>query len=97
MISYIIPTRNRPQRLLETLRAINSLGVHDNCGGAEVIIVDNDSCERPILPRETKCGLPISYIRLKDNLGAAARSRSRSAGTSAAKSAASSYASLSAR
>lgn len=73
MISYIIPTRNRPQRLLETLRAINSLGVHDNCGGAEVIIVDNDSCERPILPRETKCGLPISYIRLRDNIGAAAR------------------------
>jgi len=73
MISYIIPTRNRPQRLLETIRAINSLGSHDQCGGAEVIIVDNDSCERPILPRETKCGLSISYIRLKENLGAAAR------------------------
>lgn len=73
MISYIIPTRNRPQRLLETLRAINSLGDHSDCGGAEVIIVDNDSCERPILPRENKSGVPIRYIRLNENLGAAAR------------------------
>jgi GT2 family glycosyltransferase len=73
MISYVLPTRNRPERLRETLRALESLGDHAEKGGAEVIVVDNDSDERPILPRQLRCGLPLHYIRLKENLGAAAR------------------------
>lgn len=73
MISYVLPTRNRPDRLRDTLRALDSLGPHHNCGGAEIIVVDNDSDERPILPRQTRCGLPLTYIRLRENIGAAAR------------------------
>ncbi|MFZ4573941.1 MAG: glycosyltransferase family 2 protein [Phycisphaerales bacterium] len=73
MISYVLPTRNRPERLRDTLRALDALGPHQECGGAEVIVVDNDSDERPILPRQLRSGLPLHYIRLKENLGAAAR------------------------
>lgn len=73
MITYVLPTRNRPERLKDTLRALEALGDHAACGGAEVIVVDNDSVEIPILPRSLRSGLPLSLIRLSENLGAASR------------------------
>jgi GT2 family glycosyltransferase len=69
MISYIIPTRNRPDMLLRTLKAIDSLGAHD----AEVIVVDNAS-ETPVfslLP--TQMAVPVTALRLGANIAAAAR------------------------
>lgn len=73
MISYIIPTHNRVERLRATLNAISALGPHDSTGGAEVIVVDNGSREVPILPRRLPSGIPLTFIRLAANRGAAAR------------------------
>jgi GT2 family glycosyltransferase len=76
MISYIIPTRNRPSQLAATLAAIDALGEHDASGGAEVIVVDNASqepvCLPPLLHRS---GTPIKQMRLESNEGASARNR----------------------
>lgn len=71
MISYVIPTRDRPQRLKSTLLRLEALGEH--AGGAEVIVVDNDSRERAILPRRLRNGLEVRSISLRANIGAAAR------------------------
>lgn len=73
MISYVIPTRNRPQRLKQTLGAIGLLGDHAAAGGAEVIVVDNASEERAILPRRLSSGVPVMYLDRPANEGAAAR------------------------
>ncbi len=69
MISYVIPTRQRPARLRATLHAIDALGPHD----AEVIVVDNASPERAILPTRLESGVPVRSLWLDRNLGAAAR------------------------
>lgn len=69
MISFVLPTRNRPRRLLDTLAKLSRLDL----AGAEVIVVDNASDERAFLPRELECGTPIREIRLATNEGAAAR------------------------
>ncbi len=45
MISYIVPTRNRPEILRETLRGIEALGDHARAGGAEGR-VERRICER---------------------------------------------------
>lgn len=71
MLSYVLPTRNRPDRLRRTLCAIEALGPHPT--GAEVIIVDNASDEFPILPRVLTNGLPVHVLRRPTNEGAAAR------------------------
>ncbi|HYE63732.1 MAG TPA: glycosyltransferase [Phycisphaerales bacterium] len=77
MISYVIPTRNRPERLKQTLWAIEALGDHRACGGAEVVVVDNASTERLIMPAELACGgagaVPVRAVLLDENMGAAAR------------------------
>ncbi len=69
MISYIIPTRDRPQRLAATLRAMEALGPH----AAEIIIADNASAVPASAPPRTSCGLPTKLLRLPRNSGAAAR------------------------
>lgn len=69
MISYVLPTRDRPERLRATLHAIDALGPH----AAEVTIVDNASAERLILPPALASGVPIRQIYLGHNAGAAAR------------------------
>jgi len=69
MISYIIPTRDRHERLNETLRAIGALGEH----GAEVVIVDNDSREPVRVDQRLASNVPVRVIRLDENIGAAAR------------------------
>ena len=69
MISYVMPTRNRPEVLERTLDRIAVLGEHD----AEVIIADNASDvavrTRPMLPS----GVPVRVLRLSENHAAAAR------------------------
>jgi len=69
----VLPTRDRPERLKQTLRAIESLGDHRACGGAEVIVVDNASRDRLIMPPALVSGVPIRSILLEENKGAAAR------------------------
>lgn len=73
MISYIIPTWNRPERLKRTLTALATLGDHRACGGAEVIVVDNASNERLVMPRELASGVPLVSLVRERNEGAAAR------------------------
>jgi GT2 family glycosyltransferase len=77
MISYIIPTRNRPERLRHTLARMSGLDgtAHEAAGGAEVIVIDNasDSAKRPTLPGTLANGLPLRAVQLDCNLGAAAR------------------------
>ncbi|MFA6043650.1 MAG: glycosyltransferase [Phycisphaerales bacterium] len=69
MISYVLPTRDRPERLKATLQAINALGAH----AAEITVVDNASTERLFLPPSLASGVPIHQIHLGHNAGAAAR------------------------
>lgn len=69
MITFVLPTRNRPRRLLDTLAKLSRLNVPN----AEVIVVDNASEERTFLPRALECGTPLREIRLATNEGAAAR------------------------
>lgn len=77
MLSYVLPTRNRPDRLARTLDAIGELsaGAHDSCGGAEVIIIDNASSPPAAAPLELANGFPVRVIHLDHNEGAAARNR----------------------
>jgi GT2 family glycosyltransferase len=73
LISYVLPTRDRPERLKATLQALASLGDHREVGGAEVVVVDNASRERLILPPVLASGVPIKYLLRARNEGAAAR------------------------
>lgn len=71
MITYVLPTRDRPDVLRETLRAIEALGVHR--GGAEIIVADNASQTPVKLPQKLASGVTIDVIRRTQNEGAAAR------------------------
>lgn len=71
MISYVLPTRNRPDVLRATLRAIERLGPHP--GGAEVIVVDNASGVPVRLERSLRSGVSVEVVRRPTNEGAAAR------------------------
>ncbi|TVQ31581.1 MAG: glycosyltransferase [Phycisphaeraceae bacterium] len=75
MISYILPTRNRPECLEATLRGLGALdpGAHDAVGGAEVIVVDNASTAPPRCPSSLDNGIEMRIIRRSRNEGAAAR------------------------
>lgn len=79
MMTYVIPTRDRPARLRETLHAIEALGDHACCGGAEVVVVDNASAERLVLPRSLRSGVTLKEVLLNENLGAAARNHGAAA------------------
>ncbi len=69
MITYVIPTRNRPEVLERTLDRIAALGEHD----AEVIVADNASDE-PVRARPwLSSGVQVRVLRLKQNHAAAAR------------------------
>jgi GT2 family glycosyltransferase len=78
MISYILPTRNRIERLTLTLAALGKLRGHES--GAEVIVVDNASHDVPLLPETLPNGLSVRTILRTTNEGAA----SRNAGVQAA-------------
>lgn len=68
-VSYIIATRDRPERLGQTLAALGALPAHDG----EVIVVDNASSLRAVIPQVLANGLPVRLVRLASNVGAAAR------------------------
>ncbi len=69
MISYLLPTRNRPGILRETLEALGRLPRHD----AEVIVVDNFSESATEAPAVLDNGFEVRMLRLPLNAGAAAR------------------------
>ncbi|MBX3388324.1 MAG: glycosyltransferase [Phycisphaeraceae bacterium] len=71
MITYVLPTRDRPEILRETLHAIEALGAHP--GGAEIIVADNASASPVRLPRTLANGILIDVVRRPHNEGAAAR------------------------
>ena len=75
MISYLLPTRNRPEPLRETLEALGCLSGrrHQQFGGAEVIVVDNDSSPPAICPQKLANDFPVRLLRLEHNAGAAGR------------------------
>ncbi len=75
VISYILPTHNRPDRLVKSLSCIGRLRADDHAaaGGAEIIIIDNASDSPPSIPDRLNNGLPVHTIHLSSNLGAAAR------------------------
>ncbi|MEM1165181.1 MAG: glycosyltransferase [Planctomycetota bacterium] len=75
MISFVIPTRDRPAELAETLDRLSHLCARtlDHAGGAEVLIVDNHSTEPVKTPSELTNGIPVQTHRLDTNRGAAAR------------------------
>lgn len=68
MISFVLPTHNRPAELARTIDAVWAIGIE----GAELIVVDNAS-PSPAGPAETRSGLAIREIRLPTNIGTAAR------------------------
>ncbi len=69
MIAYVLPTRNRPERLAQTLRRLGALPRHD----AEVIVVDNasDPPSRAALVLDN--GLPVRVLMRSRNEGASGR------------------------
>lgn len=87
-ISYVLPTRDRPERLAMTLDALGALHGHDGragpgarpCAAAEVIVVDNASRFPAVAPAKLLNGIPVAVIRRDSNEGAA----SRNAGAAAA-------------
>jgi len=86
MISYIIPTRDRPERLAMTLALLGQLRGHgdgrgDSPGGGagsgdalgEVIVIDNASRFPPTPPERLGNGLGVRVILRSSNEGAASR------------------------
>lgn len=69
MISYVMPTRNRDGVLARTLERLGALSAHE----AEVIVVDNASDTPVLAPAVLPNGVPVRVVRLKANLGTAAR------------------------
>ena len=74
MISFVLPTRDRPTRLRQTLLALGRLTRDDGrATEAEVIVVDNASRETPVLPRTLENGWTVTLLTRSTNEGAAAR------------------------
>jgi GT2 family glycosyltransferase len=74
MISFVLPTRDRPTRLRQTLLALGRLGRVDGREfQGEVIVVDNASRDTPVLPRTLDNGLTVTLLKRPTNEGAAAR------------------------
>jgi GT2 family glycosyltransferase len=73
VISFVLPTRDRPDSLAGTLRSLGSLdrGRFEPAGGAEVIVVDNGGGADA--PASLENGFPVRLMRADANLGTAAR------------------------
>lgn len=69
MITYVMVTRNRAERLGRTLAALGELPAHE----AEVVVVDNGSLERRVLGRRLANGIGVRSVELGYNAGAAGR------------------------
>lgn len=74
MISFVLPTRDRPARLRQTLLALGRLR-HESGAAleAEVVVVDNASREARVLPRVLENQVPVRVLHRATNEGAAAR------------------------
>lgn len=74
MISFVLPTRDRPARLRQTLLALGRLTPTNGLAlEGEVIVVDNASRATPVLPRRLDNGLAVTLLQRPTNEGAAAR------------------------
>jgi GT2 family glycosyltransferase len=75
MLSYVLPTRNRLDRLRTTLEAIALIDAreHERCGGMEVLVVDNASENRLEIDASLASRVRLRIIELQQNIGAAAR------------------------
>lgn len=70
MIAFVLPTRNRHDRLAATLEALGRLRLG---AAAEVVIADNASDEPVRAPARLGNGAAVRVLRLDHNAGAAAR------------------------
>lgn len=68
MISFVLPTRDRPNELQRTAGEIERLGIE----GAELVVVDNASAH-PVDRGALPAGVRTDVVRLPDNMGTAAR------------------------
>src|SRR5262245_7769873 len=75
MITYILPTRDRPERLALTLAALGALKGHPTSpeGPGEVLIVDNASKFPATAPEKLNNGLRVRVLHRETNEGAASR------------------------
>jgi GT2 family glycosyltransferase len=75
MISFVIPTRDRPDELRRTLEALGALDptALGRLGGAEVVVVDNASDPPARAPTRLANGVEALVVRRSRNEGAAAR------------------------
>lgn len=69
MISYVLPTFDRPAVLARTVAALGRLPAH----AAELIVADNASTIPVVLPRTLPNGVLVRVVRCPCNLAAAAR------------------------
>ncbi|MEO0513209.1 MAG: glycosyltransferase [Planctomycetota bacterium] len=77
-VSFVVPTRDRPDELARTLAEIGRysaglLGTGRRAGGAEVIVIDNASEPAVETPTRLENGVRVELIRSEVNLGTAAR------------------------
>lgn len=75
-VSLIVPTRNRPDRLRDTLAAIDAtLTAHDAAHRCEVVVIDDasDRGAASSMPRHLPGGTPLRFGRRETSLGAACR------------------------
>ncbi len=68
MFSFVLPTRDRPHRLAETLAALGQLSTP-----AEIIVIDNAPTSPARAPTTLENGSHVRVLRSPTNLGAAAR------------------------
>lgn len=75
MLSYIIPTRDRPEHLALTLSAIGRLPADalERAGGAEAVVIDNASRFPPTPPARLANGTPVRLLYYGGNGAAASR------------------------
>jgi len=71
-LSFIIPTRDRPRQLQETLGLLGSLDAA-SFGRAELIVLDNASRVPIALPSALRNGIEVIGLRLKRNHNTGAR------------------------
>jgi GT2 family glycosyltransferase len=69
MLTYVLPTHDRPRQLAATIAALGRLPAHD----AEVIVVDNASTPPVSVAWSLANGLPVRVLRRDTNEAAAGR------------------------
>lgn len=84
MLTFVIPTRDRPSQLARTLREIERLGSEpfEPLGGAEIIIADNRSKFPVTAPKTIANSIPARVLPRPKNEAAAARNACAAAAVS---------------